>query len=76
MLPNRLELLWRRFKDWLNGLGWDTSQKDDELDLLGPDPEAGGDEINPGTGYPMLDDIMDIEGNTYGRGDDALCDDD
>ena len=70
-----LELLWRRLKDWWNGLERDLSQRGDELGLLGPDPEAGGDEINPGTGYPMLDDIMDIGGNTYGSGDDFLSDD-
>ncbi len=76
MLPIRLELLWRRLKDWWTGVGWDLSQEGDELGLLGPDPELGGEELNPGSGYPMLDDILDVHGNTYGRTDDALCDDD
>ena len=45
----RLELLWRRFKDWVNGLGWDLSQNGDELGLLGPDPESSEEELNPGS---------------------------
>lgn len=69
--------VWSRWlKDWWNGLGWDLSRPGDELGLLDPDLESGGDELNPGTGYPMLDEIMDIHGNTYGSGDDFLSDDD
>lgn len=28
--------------------------------------------INPATGYPMLNDCIDIAGNPYGTGDDAF----
>lgn len=73
MLPIRLELFWRRLKDWWR---WDLSQEGDELGVLGPDPESGGEELNPGTGYPMLDEIMDVHGHTYGRGEESLYDDD
>jgi hypothetical protein len=76
MMWTRAGVLWRQLKRWWNGLGWGPSQRVDELDLLDPDPESGGEGLNPGTGYPMLDDILDVHGNTYGRGDDALCDDD
>ena len=72
----RLELLWQGLKDWWSGLGWDLSQRADGLGLLDPDLESGGEEINPGTGYPMLDDLIDEDENTYGRGEDVFCDDD
>lgn len=76
MMWTRLEVLWRRLKNWWNGLGWDLSRTGDELGLLDPDLDEGGEEINPGTGYPMLDDLIDVHGNTYGGGEDAFCDDD
>lgn len=72
----RLEALWRQLKNWWKGLGWELSQRADEMGLLDSDPEANGEELNPGTGYPMLDEIMDVHGNTYGRGEDFLSDDD
>lgn len=76
MIWTRLAFLWQQLKNWWNGLGWEPSQRVDELDLLDPDPESSGNEINPGTGYPMLDDIIDVHGNTYGRGENVFCDDD
>ncbi len=76
MMWTRAEVLWRRLKNWWKGLRLDISQRGDELGLLDPDPESSGEELNPGTGYPMLDEIIDVHGNTYGRGDDSLCDDD
>ncbi len=76
MMWTRLEVLWRRLKNWRNGLGCEPSQRIDELGLLDLDPESSGEELNPGTGYPMLDEIVDVHGNTYGRGEDSLCDDD
>ncbi|MFY4727498.1 hypothetical protein [Nitrospira sp. BLG_2] len=76
MVWTRLEVLWRQLNSWWNGLGWELSQRGDELGLLDSDPESKGEELNPGTGYPMLDEILDVHGNTYGRGEDSLCDDD
>jgi hypothetical protein len=76
MMWTRLEVLWRQLKNWWNGLGWELSQQGDELGVLDPDPEPSGEELNPATGYPMLDEIMDVHGNTYGRGEDSLCEDD
>lgn len=76
MMWTQLEVLCRWLKNWWNGLGWDLSRPGDELGLLDPDCESGGDEINPGTGYPMLDEIVDVHGNTYGREANSLCDDD
>lgn len=76
MRLSKLEVLWRQVKNWWNGLGWGQSQLVDELGLLDPDPEFKGEELNPGTGYPMLDETLDVHGNTYGRGDDSLCDGD
>lgn len=76
MIWTPLAFLWRQLKNWWNGLGWEPSQQVDELGLLDPDPEFKGEELNPGTGYPMLDEIIDVHGNTYGRGEDVFCDDD
>jgi hypothetical protein len=76
MLWTRLEVLWRNWTNWLTGLRWELSQRRDELGLLDSDPESTGEELNPGTGYPMLDEIIDLHGNTYGRGEDVFCDDD
>lgn len=76
MMGTRLAVLWQQLENWWHGLGWGPSQRVDELDLLDPDPESSGNEINPGTGYPMLDDIIDVHGNTYGRGENVFCDDD
>jgi len=76
MTGTRLAVLWQQLKNWWNGLGWEASQQVDELGLLDPDPESSGQELNPGTGYPMLNEILDVHGNTYGRGEDSLCDDD
>lgn len=76
MMWPRLAVLWQQLRNWWNGLGLGPSQRVDGLDLLDPDPESSGNEINPGTGYPMLDDIIDVHGNTYGRGENVFCDDD
>ena len=76
MLWTRLEVLWRNWTNWLTGLRWVLSQQRDEFDLLDSDPEFKGEELNPGTGYPMVDEIMDVHGNIYGRGGDFLWDDD
>ncbi len=76
MMWSRWEVLSQQLKNWWSGLGWELSQRRDELGLLDLDPESGGEELNPGTGYPMLDEIMDVHGNTYGRGEDVLSDDD
>lgn len=76
MMWTQLEVFWRRRKDWWHGLGWNLSRPGDELGLLDPDLEVGGEEINPGTGYPMLDEIIDVHGHTYGRGEESLYDDD
>ena len=76
MMWTQLEVFWRRLKNWWKGLGWELSQRGDELGLLDPDPESGREELNPGTGYPMIDEIIDVHGNTYGRGEDSLCDND
>lgn len=76
MRLSKLEVLWRQVKNWWNGFGWEQSQLVDELGLLDPDPEFKGEELNPGTGYPMLDEIMDVHGYTYGRGEEGVYDDD
>lgn len=76
MMWTRLAVLWQQLKNWWNGFGWEPSQPLDELGPLDPDPEFKGEELNPGTGYPMLDDIIDVHGNTYGRGEEVFCDDD
>lgn len=76
MMWTRLAVLWQRLKNWWNGLGWDLSQRGDKLGLLDPDLEPGGEEINPATGYPMLDEIMDVHGYTYGGGEESVYEDD
>lgn len=76
MLWTRLEVLRWNLTNWLTGLRWELSQRRDELGLLDSDPESTGEELNPGTGYPMLDEIIDLHGNTYGRGEDSHCGDD
>lgn len=76
MLSVQLEVWWRRLMGWWNSLRWDADQSGDENGLLDSDPEFGREDLNPGTGYPMLDEIIDVHGNTYGRGEDVLSDDD
>jgi len=76
MMWTRLAVSWQQLKNWWNGLRWHLSQQEDDIELLDCDPETCRDEINPGTGYPMIDDIIDVHGNTYGRGEDVFCDDD
>lgn len=66
MLWIRPEVLWRRLKEWWNGLGWNGSGPDMSAEMPDPDPLRERSDLNPTTQLPMYDEDMDVSTTLYG----------